>query len=50
MWHFFGGFSCHSVLGWPGRAHFMSDLMMLQRFAERAPPPEGRAGGAAKWH
>ena len=48
MWHF----RCthtHSVLGWPGRARVMSDLMMLQRVAERAVPPASRAEGPKKW-
>jgi hypothetical protein len=49
VWQLSGRLSCHSVLGWPGRAHLGSDLMMLQRLAERAPPPGGRAGGAEKW-
>ena len=39
MWHFWCTYT-HSVLERPGRAQIMSDLMMLQRLAERAVPPE----------
>jgi hypothetical protein len=39
----------HSVLGSPGPAQIMSDLVMLQRLAEQAVPPGIRAEGPGKW-
>src|SRR5260370_24835749 len=39
----------HSVLGSPGPAQIMSDLVMLQRLAERAVPPGSRAEGPGQW-
>ena len=39
----------HAVEGCPGRARVMSDLIILQRIAERAIPPGRRAEGPEKW-
>jgi hypothetical protein len=39
----------HSVLGCPGRAWVMSDLMVLQRVAEPAFPPASHGGRPQKW-
>src|SRR5260370_21902454 len=39
----------HSVSGRPGRARFISDLMMPRGVAERASPPVSRAEGRQKW-
>jgi hypothetical protein len=36
-------------LEWPGRARAISDLMILQRLAERAVPPGRRAEDLEKW-
>jgi hypothetical protein len=41
---------CHRVSGSPGRPHLVSDLLILQRLAEPAAAPAGRAGGPEKWH
>ena len=48
VWQFWCTYT-HSVLGWPGPAQIMSDLVMLQRLAERAVPPGSRAEGPEKW-
>src|SRR4051794_10831083 len=42
VWQFWCTYT-HSVLGWPGPAQIMSDLVMLQQLAERAVPPGSRA-------
>ena len=41
---------CHGTLGRPDRPLSRPDLMTLQRLAEPAAAPEGRAGGPEKWH
>jgi hypothetical protein len=48
VWQFWCTYT-HSVLGWSGPAQVMSDLVMLQRLAERAVPPGSRAEGLEKW-
>ena len=40
----------HSVRDGPAEHAVMSDLMILQRLAERAVPPGRRAEGPQKWH